>query len=119
MSSSISRARPAKRESSSSMVFQRSSTDAPGTGAVVANAPASTIGLVRPSALRSTASTGLTALPVALTQRAIRAGSGPIRSQTMANTKGFATLRMVNGTSWSSAGYTDEFYPSTTDAKVR
>ena len=59
-------------------------------------APALTIGLVRRSALRSTAATELKARPVALTPILSRTACTPSAWQTSAKTKGFETLMIVN-----------------------
>ncbi len=80
------------------IVSHRSSAVVPATSAVAAMAPAFTMGLVRPSALRSTAATELNARPVALTPRRERASVAPMRAHTRANTNGLATLMIVKGT---------------------
>ena len=72
---------------------------------MVAIAPELTIGFVRPSGLRSTASTELNASPVALTPIRSRIAAGPSRSQTRANTNGFETLMIVNSRSASPTAY--------------
>ena len=69
---------------------------APGTRLVVAIAPALTIGLVRPSALRSMAASELNGSPVALAPSFARASSAPSSWHTSANTNGFDTLMMEN-----------------------
>jgi hypothetical protein len=63
---------------------------------VVAIAPAFTIGLVRPSRLRSTAASELNGSPVAFTPSRRLAASAPSAWQIRANTNGLATLMMVN-----------------------
>ena len=68
----------------------------PGRRLVVAIAPGFTIGFVRPSPLRSTASSELNGSPVPFTPSSSRACSGPSASQTSANTNGFDTLMIVN-----------------------
>ena len=73
-----------------------SSTVEPGARLVAAIAPGLTIGLVRPSPLRSIASSELNGRPVALTPTRRRAASGPRTSQTSANTNGFDTLMIEN-----------------------
>jgi hypothetical protein len=62
---------------------------------VVAIAPAFTIGLVRPPPC-STAASELNGNPVAFAPSLVRASSGPIVSQTSANTNGFDTLMIEN-----------------------
>ena len=69
----------------------------------MAIAPALTIGLVRPSALRSMPATELKAKPVAFAPSFSRAASGPISSQTSANRNGFDTLMIENSCSVSPA----------------
>src|SRR5262245_46559367 len=116
-----------------------SSTVPPGTRLVVAIAPAFTIGLVRPSALRSMAAIELNGRPVALAPSCSRACAAPTSWQTSAKTKGFDTLMIENSTSVSptsntaplvaatqmpksaagtraNAGWTPEFAPSVFDA---
>jgi len=61
-------------------------------------APALTIGLDRPSALRSTTASESNGSPVAFTPSFCRTGSSPSTSQTRAKTNGLATLMMAN--SW-------------------
>jgi hypothetical protein len=63
---------------------------------VAAIAPAFTIGLVRPSGLRSTAASELNGSPVALTPSCCLAVSGPSAWHTRAKTNGLATLMIVN-----------------------
>src|SRR5262245_14304519 len=63
------------------MNFHFASCVVPGTRLVVAIAPALTMGLVRPSMLRSMAVTELKANPVALAPSFARASSAPINSQ--------------------------------------
>jgi hypothetical protein len=65
----------------------------------VAIAPGLTIGLVRPSPARVTASTALNGNPVASTPTSRPASSGPTASQASAKAKGFATLMIVKATS--------------------
>ena len=79
----------------------------------MAIAPEFTIGLVRPSGLRSTPSSELNARPVAFTPTFRRTASAPSASQASAKTKGFDTLMMVNGCSQSPAGYTRPLVPTT------
>jgi hypothetical protein len=76
-----------------------SSTVLPGTRLVVAIAPAFTIGLVRPSGLRSIAAIELNGSPVALAPSCSRARLAPIAWQTSAKTNGFDTLITENATS--------------------
>ena len=71
------------------------------------------MGFVRPSALCSTAESELKARPVALTPIRSRRASGPCRSHTRANTKGFATLMIVNPTSASPIEKTRPVAPTT------
>ena len=78
------------------MNFHLASMVAPGTRLVVAIAPAFTIGLVRPSAVRSMPATELNAKPVALAPSFSRALSAPICSQISANRNGFDTLMIEN-----------------------
>ncbi len=78
------------------MNFQRDSTSSPGTRLVVAMAPELTIGLVRPSGLRSTAATELKAMPVALAPILSRTSCTPSASATNAKMNGFDTLMIVN-----------------------
>jgi len=59
-------------------------------------APGFTMGFVRPSALRSTASSESKGRPVAFAPILSVAASGPIASQTRANTNGLATLMTAN-----------------------
>ena len=67
----------------------------------MAIAPALTIGLVRPSSVRSTADSELNGSPVAFTPTRLRISSGPSCAHTSANTNGFDTLMIVN--SWSAS----------------
>src|SRR5262245_62339884 len=76
--------RPANRDNPSWMNVHFSSSVLPGTRLVVAIAPALTIGLVRPSGVRSTAPKELNASPVALAPSLSHDYSGPITSQTSA-----------------------------------
>ena len=64
-------------------------------------APELTIGFVRPSSLRSTAASELNGSPVALTPNRPRVASAPRTCKTNANTNGFDTLMIENGTSQS------------------
>ena len=80
---------------------------------MVASAPELTIGFVRPSALRSTASTELKAFPVALTPTRRFSSSGPSRSHASANTNGLETLMIVNSWSASPAAYVRPLVPTT------
>jgi hypothetical protein len=59
-------------------------------------APAFTIGLDRPSGLRSTAATESNASPVAFTPSVCLTCSSPSASLTRAKTNGLATLMIVN-----------------------
>src|SRR5262249_55997336 len=77
---------------------ERAAGVTPGTRLAVAIAPGFTIGFVRPSVLRSTASVELNGNPVAFTPSLVRASSGPSASHTRAKTNGFATLISVNST---------------------
>ena len=95
------------------MNCHRASLVSPGTRLVVAIAPAFTIGLVRPSALRSTAASELNGSPVLFAPIFARAASQPIDWQTSANTKGLETLMIVNGWSVSPAAYTLPLVPIT------
>ena len=61
--------------------------------------------MVRPSALRSTASTELNASPVAFTPIRSRTAAAPSRSHTSANTNGFEMLMIVNSRSASPTAY--------------
>jgi hypothetical protein len=74
-----------------------------GARLVVAIAPELTIGFVRPSGLRSTASIELNGRPVLLTPTRSRTASAPSRSHTSAKTNGFDTLMIVNSESASPA----------------
>ena len=65
----------------------------------MAIAPGLTIGFVRPSSVRSTASSELNGSPVAFTPTRSRTRSGPRASQTSAKTNGLETLMIVNSTS--------------------
>ena len=100
-SSSSASSRPANRERPSRRRSHRSAAVRPGIRLVVAIAPALTIGLVRPSALCSTAATELNGRPVAFTPMRSRASSTPADSQTSAKTNGFATLMIVKPASTS------------------
>ncbi len=71
----------------------------PGIRLVVAIAPEFTIGFVRPSPLRSTASSELNGRPVLFTPSFSRAASGPSASHTSANTNGLETLMIENSVS--------------------
>ena len=72
----------------------------------MAIAPGLTIGFVRPSAARSTASIALNGRPVALAPTTCRTSSGPTASHASASTNGFATLMSGNGTSASPTAWT-------------
>src|SRR5271167_2991297 len=85
----------------------------PGTRLVAAIAPGFTIGFVRPSSLRSTAARALNGRPVALTPSLWRATSAPRTWQISANTNGFDTLMIENGTSQSPLAWTAPFTPTT------
>ena len=65
----------------------------------MAIAPGLTIGFVRPSSLRSTASRELNGSPVALAPMSDRTRSEPSASQTSAKTNGFETLMIANSSS--------------------
>ena len=73
--------------------------ESPGARLVAAIAPAFTIGLERPSPLRSTASTELNGRPVLFTPSFSLATSSPIAWQIKANRKGFEMLWMLKGCS--------------------
>ena len=75
-------------------------------------APGLTMGLVRPSMLRSIAASALNGRPVALTPMRWRAASGPRASQTSAKTNGFDTLMMVKGKSQSPAAWIAPLAPT-------
>jgi len=94
------------------MKCHRSSALTPGARLVVAMAPALTIGLVRPPP-RSMAASELNGNPVAFAPSLARASSGPITSQTSANTNGFDTLMMENWCSMSPAPKTRPLVPGT------
>ena len=64
---------------------------------MVAMAPAFTIGLVRPSALSSTAASELNGSPVLLAPILARTSSQPSSWQTSAKTNGLDTLMIVKG----------------------
>src|SRR6516165_6912598 len=89
------------------------SADAPGARLVVAIAPAFTIGLVRPSPLRSTAASELKGKPVAFAPSFWRACSGPTAWQTAANTNAFDTLMMENSYSVSPTAWISPLVPAT------
>ena len=112
-SSSRSSRLPAKREKPSRMKRHLASAVSPGARLVVAMAPAFTIGLVSPSAVRSTAITELKGSPVLLTPSFSRAASSPIAWQTRANMKGLETLWMVNGWSLSPTSKSSPRVPAT------
>ncbi len=84
---------------------------------MVAIAPGLTIGLVRPSGLRSTAVSALNGSPVAFTPMRARTASGPNARQARANTNGFATLMIENGTALSPAARVAPVTPATTMPK--
>ena len=81
------------------MASHFSSARAPGTRLVAAIAPEFTIGFVRPSGLRSTASSELNGSPVLLTPSFARTSSWPRAWQTSAKTNGFETLMIENSLS--------------------
>ena len=137
-SSPSARSWPANAPSPAASAPQRSPSVVPGSRPAVAIAPGLTIGFVRPSGARSTASMALNGRPVALAPTTRRTSSAPIASQASASTNGFATLMSGNATSaspttWTSpwtfatampnrsgstawsAGYTDEGAPSRTE----
>ncbi len=97
MTASSTRARPANRDSPASRDSQRASRSGPGHSAVVAIAPALTIGFVRPAGSRSTAYAELNARPVAFTPTRRRTSATPTASPMSAKTNGFETLITVNG----------------------
>ena len=80
---------------------------------MVAIAPGLTIGLVRPSELRSTADSALNGSPVAFTPIRSRTSSGPSAAQARANTNGLATLMIEKGTVLSPAEWVAPVTPVT------
>ena len=76
-------------------------------------APGLTIGLVRPSGVRSIAVTALNGSPVAFTPSRSRAPVAPITSQTSAKTKGFDTLMIAKAWSASPTAWTAPSVPTT------
>src|SRR5262249_47421815 len=112
-SSFIGSLRPANLDRPSWINFHLASRVAPGTRLVVAIAPAFTMGLVRPSDVRSMPATELNAKPVAFAPSFLRASSAPSSWQINANRNGFDTLMIENSWSVSPAAWMMPFVSTT------